>query len=57
MRSPGSLKHEQRLITALFAELTPPIGIGQRLDPEDLRDAVGGALARVIAEVETMRGQ
>ncbi len=56
MRSPGSLKHEQRLITALFAELTPPIGIGQRLDPEDLRDAVGGALARVIAEVETMRG-
>lgn len=51
-----SLKDERRLVSVLFAELAPPLGAGQRLDPEDLRQVVGGALAGVIAEVEGLGG-
>ena len=40
----------------LFAELSGPVGTGQRLDPEDLRQVVGDALAGVIAEVEGLGG-
>jgi class 3 adenylate cyclase/tetratricopeptide (TPR) repeat protein len=49
-------KEERRLVSVLFAELAGPVGIGQRLDPEDLRQVVGGALAGVIAEVEGLGG-
>jgi class 3 adenylate cyclase/tetratricopeptide (TPR) repeat protein len=54
--SPRFAKEERRLVSVLFAELAAPIGIGRRLDPEDLRDVVGGALAGVIAEVEALGG-
>jgi class 3 adenylate cyclase len=54
--SPRLAKEERRLVSVLFAELAAPIGIGRRLDPEDLRDVVGGALAGVIAEVEALGG-
>ena len=53
---PTPPKEERRLVSVLFAELSGPVGIGQRLDPEDLREVVGGALARVIAEVEGLGG-
>jgi len=53
---PVSPKEERRLVSVLFAGLAAPIGIGRRLDPEDLRDVVGGALAGVIAEVEALGG-
>ena len=40
----------------LFAELSGPVGMAARLDPEDLRQVVGAALAAVIAEVEALGG-
>ena len=49
-------KEERRLVSALFAELSGPVGVGATLDPEDLRKVVGGALAAVIAEVEGLGG-
>ena len=56
---PASLrppKDERRLVSVLFAELSGPVGMGRRLDPEDLRQVVGEALARLIAEVEGLAG-
>jgi class 3 adenylate cyclase/tetratricopeptide (TPR) repeat protein len=50
------LKDERRLVSVLFAELSGPVGMGRRLDPEDLRQAVGGALTTLIAEVEGLGG-
>ena len=54
--SPRLAKEERRLVSVLFAELSGPVGTGQRLDPEDLRQVVGDALAGVIAEVEGLGG-
>jgi len=50
------LKEERRLVSVLFAELSGPVGMGRRLDPEDLRQLVGEALAGAIAEVEGVGG-
>ena len=43
-------------MSVLFAELSGPVGMGRRLDPEDLRQVVGEALAGLIAEVEGLGG-
>ncbi len=53
--APGSVSHEERrLVSVFFAELSGPVGIGR--DPEDVRHVIGGALAAVIAEVESLGG-
>ncbi len=49
-------KEERRLVSVLFAELSGPVGMGQRLDPEDLREVVSASLAVLIAEVEGLGG-
>ena len=54
--SPRVPKEERRLVSVFFAELSGPVGTSQRLDPEDLRQVVGDALAGVIAEVEGLGG-
>ena len=50
------LTDERRLVSVLFAELSGPAGMGRGLDPEDLRQVVGGALTGLIAEVEGLGG-
>jgi adenylate cyclase len=40
----------------LFAELCGPVGMGLRVGPEDLRQVVGEALTRLIAEMEGLGG-
>lgn len=46
---------ERRLVSALFAELSGRAGF-PRLDPEDLREVVGDAVAGLISEVEQLGG-
>jgi class 3 adenylate cyclase/tetratricopeptide (TPR) repeat protein len=58
-RPPNSLRppnDERRLVSILFAELSGPQRMGRRLDPEDLREVIGEALAGLIAEVEGLGG-
>ncbi len=43
-------------MSVLFAELSGPVGMGRRLDPEEMRQIVGEALAGLIAEVEGLGG-
>lgn len=53
---PKRYPEERRLVSVLFAELSGPSTGGARLSPEDLCELVGGALARVVAEVESLGG-
>jgi len=52
--APPAAREELRPVTMLFAEVDAPAG---RMDPEGLREVVGGALAAVIAEVEGLGGR
>jgi class 3 adenylate cyclase/tetratricopeptide (TPR) repeat protein len=54
--TPLRYREERRLVSVLFAELSGPVGVGARLDPEDLRQVVGATLATLIAEVEALGG-
>jgi class 3 adenylate cyclase/tetratricopeptide (TPR) repeat protein len=47
---------ERRLVTVLFAALTGPVVAGKKFGPEDVREIVGGALAGVVAHVESLGG-
>ena len=55
-RSPQRPGEEHRIVTVLFVELSGPLGIGRRFGPEDLRELFGGALAEVVADVESLGG-
>ncbi len=50
------IREERKVITALSADLTGSTALGPRLDPEDAREVVGGALARVIEAIEELGG-
>ncbi len=52
---PARLREERKVVTVLFAEVTGP-GLASNMDPEDLRNVIGGALVAVIAEVEGLGG-
>lgn len=52
---PARLREERKVVSVLFAEVTGP-GLASTMDPEDLRNVIGGALAAVIAEVERLGG-
>jgi class 3 adenylate cyclase/DNA-binding SARP family transcriptional activator len=52
----GSPREERRPVTVLFAEVAAPAGLAGTLGLEALRDLVGGSLATVIAEVESLGG-
>jgi DNA-binding SARP family transcriptional activator len=49
-------REERRPVTVLFAEVAAPAGLAATLGLEELRDLVGGSLAKVIAEVEALGG-
>ncbi|MGO9661264.1 MAG: AAA family ATPase, partial [Acidimicrobiales bacterium] len=53
----GDRGEERRLVTVLFVELLARPGTGRELDPEAMRDIVGGALATVVGEVEELGGK
>ena len=44
------------VITALFADTVGSTALGERLDPEDFHDIVGGCVARMIVAVERFGG-
>lgn len=42
---------ERRTVAALFADVAGSTALGERLDPEDVRDVVGEAIRRMIEAV------
>ena len=55
-RSGGEMREQRRVITALFADTVGSTALGERLDPEDFHDIVGGCVARMIVAVERFGG-
>jgi ABC-type oligopeptide transport system substrate-binding subunit/class 3 adenylate cyclase len=54
--SPGDVREERRVVTALFADLVGSTALGERLDPEDLKLIVSDAVARMVTSVEAFGG-
>jgi predicted ATPase/class 3 adenylate cyclase len=53
--TPAYRREERKLVSVIFLELSGPAGF-QKVDPEDLRELVGGAVAALISEVEALGG-
>ena len=53
---PSAPEEERRLITVLFAELVEPASETEWVEPEDLRERVGGALTDIVGAVESFGG-
>ncbi len=53
----GDRGEERRLVTVVFVELSAGAGTGRELDPEAMREVVGGALATIVDEVEDLGGK
>ena len=51
-----AMRAERRIVTALFVDIADSTSITERLDPEDVRDMIGGAVALVIEQVDALGG-
>src|ERR1700694_4211150 len=47
---------ERRIVTALFADVAGSTALGERLDPEEAKLVIGGAISRAIRAVEAYGG-
>jgi predicted ATPase/class 3 adenylate cyclase len=50
-------REERKVVTALFADVVGSTQLGERLDPEDFRSVVGGAIAVMGEAVEELGGR
>ena len=50
------MREERRIVTALFADLCGSTALTEELDPEDAREILGSAVARVIEQVDALGG-
>ncbi len=50
------MREEQKIISALFADLVGSTKLAERLDAEEVKLVVGEAVARMVAEVESLGG-
>jgi len=50
------MREERRIVTALFADIVGSTSIAERLDPEDAREVLGGAVALIIEQVDALGG-
>ena len=53
---PEEMREDRRIVTALFADVVDSTAITQRLDPEDARDVIGGAVTLIIEQVDALGG-
>jgi class 3 adenylate cyclase len=53
---PEQMREDRRIVTALFADIVGSTAITERLDPEDARDVIGGAVALMIEHVDALGG-
>src|SRR5437867_1280336 len=50
------IREERKVVTALFADIVGSTRLGESLDPEDARDLIGDAIARMCMAVEQFGG-
>src|SRR5687767_6072009 len=52
----GPMREERRTVTALFADVAGSTALGERFDPEDVREVVGVAVRLMVEAVERFGG-
>jgi class 3 adenylate cyclase len=52
----GPMREERKVVTALFADVVGSTHLTERLDPEDAREILGGAVRRMVEAVEAFGG-
>ncbi len=52
----AELRDERRIVTALFADVAGSTALSERLDPEEAKLVIGGAISRAIHAVEAYGG-
>ena len=52
----GEMREERKVVTALFADVVGSTRLTERLDPEDAREILGGAVGRMVEAVEAFGG-
>jgi ABC-type oligopeptide transport system substrate-binding subunit/class 3 adenylate cyclase len=50
------MREERKVVTAVFADLVGSTGLGEKLDPEEVKLIVGEAVARIVHAVEAFGG-
>jgi class 3 adenylate cyclase/tetratricopeptide (TPR) repeat protein len=50
------MREERKVVTALFADIVGSTRLTERLDPEDARELLGGAVRRMVEAVEAFGG-
>jgi class 3 adenylate cyclase/tetratricopeptide (TPR) repeat protein len=50
------MREERKVVTALFADVVGSTRLTERLDPEDAREVLGGAVRRMVEAVEAFGG-
>jgi double zinc ribbon protein len=53
---PAAGREGRKVVTALFADVVGSTQLGERFDPEDFRELVGEAVARMVGVVEELGG-
>jgi class 3 adenylate cyclase/tetratricopeptide (TPR) repeat protein len=53
----GPARETRRVVTALFSDVVGSTALGERLDPEDFKTLVGGAVAHMGAAVDAFGGE
>ena len=52
----GEMREERKVVTALFADVVGSTQLTERMDPEDAREVLGGAVRRMVDAVEAFGG-
>ena len=52
----GEMREERKVVTALFADVVGSTQLTERMDPEDAREVLGGAVSRMVEAVEAFGG-
>jgi class 3 adenylate cyclase len=50
------MREERKVVTALFADVVGSTQLTERMDPEDAREVLGGAVGRMVDAVEAFGG-
>ena len=50
------MREERKVVTALFADVVGSTQLTERMDPEDAREVLGGAVRRMVDAVEAFGG-
>ena len=55
--APVPVREARQVVSALFGDVVGSTALGERMDPEDFKGVIGGAVARMATAVERFGGE